>query len=331
MNSDGLRDREYPHARRPGVPRVLLLGDSFTEGMQVALEKTFAKRLEAKLEDRGREIEVINAGFSGFGTDNELLFFTSEGERYQPDLVLLAFSTANDVIENSDTLYRRMYADAPLGAPAKPHFRLRRDGSLQLDARAARRHWEEFEARRSSLIGRALMALEENLHLVRLAESVIWRPSKPHDAAQVVRSTAAGIYATARSPRWDHAWALTRVLLQELRREVEGRGAIFATAVIPAKEAVSPLAWQNQLAFSPGLRDRTFDLEQPTNMIVSFLKQEQIPHVDLLPALRSHLRVTGRTGYFPWDVHLDEEGHELVADALTELVAARLTTGARGG
>src|SRR5205085_3476932 len=82
INAEGLRDREYSWTRAPGVTRILLLGDSFVEGMQVPLEQTFAKRLEAKLADDGRRVEVVNGGFSGFGTDNELLFFAVDGRRF---------------------------------------------------------------------------------------------------------------------------------------------------------------------------------------------------------------------------------------------------------
>ena len=84
INADGLRDEEHARAPTRGVPRVLILGDSFVEGMQVPLEKTFARRLQAKLAEDGRRVEVVNAGFSGFGTDNELLFFEADGRRYRP-------------------------------------------------------------------------------------------------------------------------------------------------------------------------------------------------------------------------------------------------------
>jgi hypothetical protein len=47
MNADGLRDRDYSVTKQPGVTRILLLGDSYVEGMQVPVDCTFAKRLAA--------------------------------------------------------------------------------------------------------------------------------------------------------------------------------------------------------------------------------------------------------------------------------------------
>jgi hypothetical protein len=45
-NSMGHRDYEYPVIRRPGVPRIMMLGDSFIEGWGVPFDETITKRLE---------------------------------------------------------------------------------------------------------------------------------------------------------------------------------------------------------------------------------------------------------------------------------------------
>lgn len=327
INSTGLRDREHAYERRPGVARVLLLGDSFTEGLQVAMERTFAARIEASFAAHGVAVEVVNAGFSGFGTDNELLFFRTEGRRYRPDLVVLMFTTSNDVIENARALHGRMYAEVAEGAPPKAYFRLRADGSLVLDDRAPRRHWQEDQARRATWAGRVWDRLVSELHLVRMLDARGTRSAPPHAVARTARTaraTALGIYRTRPTAQWDRAWTLTRALVRELDREVRAEGAAFAVAVIPANVAVSMPAWKWQLALSPELPARRFDREWPTTRIVSLLEQERIAHVSLLPAMRAHLETTGRSGYFFWDGHFDEEGHGVVAAELTRFIAAQL-------
>ena len=102
INEQGLRDSEHAYAKPAGVYRILLLGDSFIEALQVPLQDTVGKRLEAVLNERSsgeQRYEVINGGVSRFGTDNELLFYQCEGNRYQPDLVVLMFYH-NDVTDN---------------------------------------------------------------------------------------------------------------------------------------------------------------------------------------------------------------------------------------
>ena len=82
VNSLGRCDREIPYART-GAYRILVLGDSFPEGMQVDVKETFCKRLEGGLAGAGgRPAEVINGGTSGYGTDNELLFYRHEGRKF---------------------------------------------------------------------------------------------------------------------------------------------------------------------------------------------------------------------------------------------------------
>src|SRR5262245_29301524 len=52
-SSLGLHDREYPTRKPGGTFRVLLLGDSFTEGAGLALPATVAKQAEAMLDAAG--------------------------------------------------------------------------------------------------------------------------------------------------------------------------------------------------------------------------------------------------------------------------------------
>jgi hypothetical protein len=99
INSKGLRDKEYAYRKEEGTFRILVLGDSFTEALQVPVDDTFCNVLERELNRRQRHFEVINGGFAGVGTDYELLFLKREGYKYYPDLVILAFF-GNDIYDN---------------------------------------------------------------------------------------------------------------------------------------------------------------------------------------------------------------------------------------
>ena len=85
-NSHGLRDREYSYQRNH-KKRMLVLGDSFTWGYGVEDDERFTDVLENSLNNW----EIINAGVSGYGTDQELLYYTSEGYKYNADIVVLLF------------------------------------------------------------------------------------------------------------------------------------------------------------------------------------------------------------------------------------------------
>src|ERR1044072_8242469 len=108
INSDGLRDREHTKEKPADTLRVAVVGDSYAEAFQVAQEKAFWAVMERRLQDcpalGGRRVEVINFGVSGYGTAQELITLREKVWEYSPDVVLLAVTTNNDVLDNSRAL-----------------------------------------------------------------------------------------------------------------------------------------------------------------------------------------------------------------------------------
>jgi lysophospholipase L1-like esterase len=100
INSRGLRaDREYDYEKPEGTLRIVSLGDSFTVGYEVEVQEAFSSVLERALRRSGYEVEVLNAGVSGYSTAESLVYLERELFRYEPDLVLLSFFP-NDLIDN---------------------------------------------------------------------------------------------------------------------------------------------------------------------------------------------------------------------------------------
>lgn len=122
-NSAGLRDVERSVEKPAGVTRVLVLGDSMIEGLQVEFEETMPKRLEALLTEAlpGRRFDVINAGVSGSSGPMARLYLEREGLSYDPDLLVVTITTRNDVQEAADT---RIFP-RPLGYELRVYLRSR--------------------------------------------------------------------------------------------------------------------------------------------------------------------------------------------------------------
>jgi hypothetical protein len=98
-NSLGWRGRrEYPEAKST-LYRVLMLGDSFTYGLGVNDDQTFAALVEKELKAEHLSVEVLNAGCPGKGTDYELKLFQTVGRQFHPDLTVLCFF-GNDFQDN---------------------------------------------------------------------------------------------------------------------------------------------------------------------------------------------------------------------------------------
>jgi hypothetical protein len=105
INSQGLRGPEVDLEKPPGTYRILNLGDSVVFGWGVRYEDTYGYRLQELLNQRyGSEAvtyEIINAGVPRWNMQNVLAYLEAEGLDYQPDLILLNFTTVNDVYGRS--------------------------------------------------------------------------------------------------------------------------------------------------------------------------------------------------------------------------------------
>jgi lysophospholipase L1-like esterase len=89
-NSQGLRDdREYAVDKPPGVLRIAMLGDSFTEGWGTAEQDTFSSRIERLYADQGVKAEVLNTGVGNYNSIQEVEVFLTRFYRYHPDIVVL--------------------------------------------------------------------------------------------------------------------------------------------------------------------------------------------------------------------------------------------------
>jgi lysophospholipase L1-like esterase len=67
---------------------ILMIGDSFTYGSFIRHMETYPTQLEAKLLAEGYDVNIINAGVPGYGTDQELIYLKELLPVYQPDLVV---------------------------------------------------------------------------------------------------------------------------------------------------------------------------------------------------------------------------------------------------
>ncbi len=121
-NNLGWRDRDRTPARRRGLLRILVTGDSNTFGVGVRDEETYTRVLEDALRADGLDAEVMNVAYGGFGTDQELEAVSELLPDYRPDLVIAQFCE-NDLADNL-AFVRHVPPARPFG------YRLEPDGTL---------------------------------------------------------------------------------------------------------------------------------------------------------------------------------------------------------
>ena len=122
FNSLGMRDREHARKKAEGTKRVLVLGDSFMEALQVSFEESFPHRLESRLrETLNPRVDVINCSVSGWGQDAQLAYLQKYGRDLKPDLILVAMTLHNDVLDNMQGRFYSM-AQGRLVSMSAPHM-----------------------------------------------------------------------------------------------------------------------------------------------------------------------------------------------------------------
>lgn len=231
---DGRRDREYPLQKAPNTFRIAILGDSYAEALQVELEETFWAVLQTELEEcdslQNKKIEVLNFGTSGFGTAQELQMLEHYVWAYQPDLVLLAFLTGNDISDNSKKLSSN---------PVRPFYQLVND-QLVLDDSflqhptylAANSPWGKTKT--------AAINGSRSLQLLRETTNRWQARTNPRTSEVQVEEGLDPIYAAPKSKDWQEAWAVTEKLLQKMSKECEQHRCKFCVVTLTNSLQVEP-------------------------------------------------------------------------------------------
>ncbi len=346
INQLGLRDveRETPQ-KPPGVFRILLLGDSYVEGLRVPLEQTFGKVLEAELNARapaGLHFEVIPAGVSGWGTDQQLLWYRQQGAAYQPDLVVLAFFPGNDFQNNAEAL-----EVANMGRVQKPFFHLV-DEELVLryypfdptqaplpdpapqpataaappaDPKMA--GWLHAHSALYRFVAPRLAATAPGL-TQRLAALGLLSPSLlPKDTPPDYIPVAYGVYRQPPATEWQDSFALTAALIRELQSTVASQGAAMAMVTMTAPEQVYPERWQRMVAQHPAMQALSWDLEQPNRVAGQIAQQAGLPFLDLLPIFRQQVAVSRQPLHLSHDGHWTPAGERLTGEVIADFLVSQ--------
>ena len=316
-NAQGARDRDHAPHKPEDVYRIAVLGDSYSEAMQVERDKAYWALLPARLEScgfaPGKRIEVMNFGVSGYGTAQQYVMLVSSAIRYAPDLVLLQFTNGNDVKDNSFAL-----ADDK----ARPFFMLEPNGAVRLD--------DSFAAaasfrRSASLPVQVLRELSDRsrvLQLLRSTRQMSFMRVAHANRDGVEQGLEPWVLAPPRDKLWEEAWQITEGAIGRIHDYATRNGARFMVMTVPYAIQVHPDRKVRQsLATKLGVED----LFYPDRRIAGLAKRRNFEAVTVAPELQPLAERTG-TYYHGFEQvgmgrgHWNATGHAAAA----ELVARRL-------
>ena len=311
FNSEGWRDREYSIEKPEGTFRIIVIGDSFIEGIQFPVEEILTELLEARLNrEHTRPFEVINMGVGAFGTDQEYLALKHYGSRYDPDLVLLAFCVDNDIYGN--LLEFR-------GEPLKPYFYFDESGDLvQREFRLPKSEkCKAFFRDRFQLY----MFLKNRLSKMNWISVFLMRLGILHDSNSIQRDEHGILidYYTHQAvypPAWEKAWEVTKALLLAIRDETSRMHADLLLVQINYDLLVHDELWQKAIETYPVMNEVEWDLGKANRMVSEFCETNRIESIDLLPHFREKAARTGEALYLPVEGHWNRKGHQLAEELI---------------
>ena len=282
-SSLGLRDREYAIPKPAGTFRILMLGDSFTEGGGLEDGETMAKIVEAGLQRGtcGNAVDVINAGHASYSPILEYLLLRDVGLQLEPDLVVLNF----DMTDVHDDFVRTRIA--------------RFDANRLPIAVVPDRRIETWLIM-PPVFPRPVRGLEDRM--ARLAVYQEFRKSKPgiwlfgRFTLSQAQIEAKGLIGNLRYDRLApvrdddfpdvrEGWTLTRRYLGGIHELARQHGAGFALVVYPHAYQVSATAspvGRVRMGMGAGL----FTSQRPFAMLEEVGARERIPVINLLTLFR---------------------------------------------
>ena len=292
INRQGVRDYDDIGPKGPEERRVLILGDSYVFAVQVPLSDTFGEQLEVRLNesDPAHRWRVINGGVQGYGPVEEWLFYRHLASRFDPDIVLILVSVANDAIEAFDAK-----AKLELGrVPEETHVQRSR---LQLR-----------QIIRSSLVLQLVHLRVDQLHARTFAGTferplvgyLERPPSYFFDGLQTAERAFGHITAHARKNG-----AKAALVLMPARFQI--RDAEYRTLSNAAEHAGNKLV-----------------RNAATERFATALARLDEPTLDLLPIFSSVQDPEAL--YFVGNSHLTARGHRVVAEALQDFLSRNRLT-----
>jgi hypothetical protein len=312
-NSAGFHDVEHSQAKTDDTFRILLLGDSYMEALQVPIALGFSQQLQSRLRNEisHPKVEIINLALSGRGPAQHYRILEKKGLLYSPDLVLMAVLPSNDFRDSSPELNPASY---------KPLYRLASDGSVTLipfsvPSKLSPRAFLQ----RSAFAYLLVYEIFKRPYLEKLFTSIGILPRVGlHQELDVPSSKetiplAKGVYLNNPPPIWRDAYAITLRMILETKRLAENFSSEFLLFSIPTKNSVENIPDESFHNL-----EHLVDFNRPFDELRIFAPKHEIKYVDLTPYFQDDFQTFEMSHTWVRDGHWNERGHALAADVLAD-------------
>lgn len=298
----GLRLPENMPPPSEGSVRIAFVGDSFTFGLwATSADNSFAHRTGALLGDE--QYSIANLGVPGYGIEDSLLHLKHHWDALEPDIVVLSFYNGND------------FLDTYLGTD---RYRVSADGLLEFnDAVANDKIPPAFRATPFQLES----WLKEHLFMAQAAARVLAVLTQAKNANQNPPPSALPDEPSLNS---DVFWSQREypAFADDAQRATLAQLNLLAQFVREQKQRpllIVAVPYQEQVVI-PDQFSQRYALSRPQSFIAAFCAANNIPYLDLQPALARRYALDSTPLYYHFDGHFNDHGHAAAAQAIAQQI-----------
>lgn len=309
-NNLGFVDSSHEVVATDGTRRILFLGNSFVQAIQVRELERFSKLVESKLNADGSvgAWESINMGLAGAGTGVEYLIYEELGRQFKPDLVVIGI-TVNDTKVNMNN-------------SGGPTFFINGDGEVEADLSFVKSFMYRYSVLTAPLKSRSALFT----WFTKCTRRMLQEPVLPIFLGKLAPKSSKKKKKTSVDDTLPDPVEFQKTLDKEMK--------VFTGILREMNDKIDKEGSSLFIVFFPrpiGIRS-PFDSEEPSAVdfftrrerLLAEIDRLQIPVLDMTPDFRRHLEETGQdVSWWPKTQiygHFDVTGHEITAERIASWV-----------
>lgn len=274
-NYDGNLDNHTNH--------IIVLGDSFTEGVLASNNATYPYLLDRWTPDQ----DVVNYGIGGYSTEQSLRIYLDRGNKTKHDTVIYTHYNGNDMIGNVQS------------NPKQPRFKIAETGAeLSQEPQNVTVENKRVKTVQNEYLRQIIGVLQTRTHTYPFLE--------PKIRALLVKLGISEPTSTSfpTDEELQNQTTKTRHLLMELENEAERNDAELVIISIPTRGDVRP---NHPHKFTPADAKRYGDVQR--ELLRKFAKSNNgVTYQPMKPTLKQEV-AAGNRMYGIQDGHLDDAGY----------------------
>ena len=322
INSDGLRDIEHDLKKPINTIRIAILGDSMAEARSLNINDTFWSKLNSNLNQctnfhKGKKIEILNFGVSEYGTTQQYLTLKNNVWKYDPDLIILAFYSGNDISDNLKSLSKKKY---------RPYFLFESDGKFDVD-----KSYLESKPYKilSSLPGRIFIKFSQYSRIAQLFREFyvqmyfknISKKKLNKEIKEINNFDRSSLYNPLNSD-WSRAWLVTEKIIKMIDIEIKNKKKEFILVTLSTPIQVYP---DNDKIEKFKKENNIDDIFYPENRLDKFSQKNSIKFIQIAKkmreiALEKSIFFHGFNNTKMGTGHWNESGHKLASKLISEQI-----------